>query len=54
MQRKDMSLGTRQRGGSCATQGEIAQVSWKVTIKVTVHDLTVEMRLNGVDDQHVR
>ena len=51
---EDVSLGLRQCGGSCATQGEITQISWKVTIKVTVHEKTVEVRPNGVGDQHLR
>ena len=51
---EDVSLGLRQHGRSYATQGEIAQVSWKVTIKVTVHEKMVEVRPNGVGDWNLR
>lgn len=44
----------QQREGSCTTQGEIAQVSQKVAIKVIVHDLKVEMQPNGVGGQNLR
>ena len=51
---KEVSQGSHHCEGSYATQGEIVQVSQKVTIKVTIHDLTVEMRLNGAGDRHLR
>ena len=50
VQSKDVSLGPWQHGGCCSTQREISQ---KVTIKVTIHDLMVSLRTNGAGDRHL-
>ena len=46
----EVSQGPWQREHSCAN----VQVHQKVTIKVTVHDLTEEIRPNGAVDRHLR
>ena len=51
---KEVSQGSWQSEESYATEGEIAQVGHKVTVKVTVHDLTIEMQPNGAGDRHLR
>ena len=36
--------------GGCTT----TQVGWKVTIEVTIHDVILQLRPNGVGDRHLR
>lgn len=42
------------RAGSCTMEEGVAQQNRKVTIEVTVHDLTVRRRLSGAGWRHLR
>ncbi len=48
--RSKVSQGLRPRKRGCATM----QVGWKVTSVVTIHDVMLDLRLNGVGDRQLR
>ena len=48
--KREVSQGKRQHKGGCV----VARVGWKVTVIVTIHDVMLGLRPNGVGGRHLR